>query len=226
MVKKIFPFLYRLRLLFLTMFLIVFTSCIEIVETITINENLSGSIKYSVETSELASIFNNFSGFLEEGYEKDLEKVINKYVAVLDHEDGISNVNYIIDKRKGNYGFSFDFENSKKLNIALYNISGNKKGFFSPSYLKLSKKKLKKLNISPWVKKYLERENIEIPESSLTNMIDFKSVYKLPGKINSTSNSRAKIKENKQSAVTNYSLTDIIENKVNSGIRIRFKTNR
>ena len=136
--------------------------------------------------------------------------------------DGISNVNYNISKKTGDYGFSFDFENSKKLNQALYHISGNKKGFFSPSYLKVSKKKIKKLNISPWVKKYLEREKIEIPESSITNMINYRTEYYLPDKIKSVSNRKAKINGRSNGASMSYLLTDVINNKVNTGIRIRY----
>lgn len=200
------------------------SSCIEIIETITINNDLSGKMIFSIESNELAALLSNFSGSMDQSYEKEIERAIIKYVGVLENEDGISSVDYIIDKGRGNFGFSFEFENTEKLNIALYNISGNRKGFFSPSYLKVGKRKLKKLNIAPWVKKYLKRENIEVPESSITDLITYKSVYKLPGKIKSVSGEKAKIKSNKQSVSSSFPLTAMIENQVNSGIKIRFKT--
>ena len=222
MAKIIIVSRYRLSLILGFIILLFFTSCIELVETITINKDLSGKIEYKIETNELTTLLNNFSGLMDASYENDLEVAISKYVLILEQEDGISNVNYKISKRTGDYGFSFDFENSKKLNCALYHISGNKKGFFSPSYLKVSKKKIKKLNISPWLKKYLEREKIEIPESSITNMVNYRTEYYLPNKIKRISNRKAKINSTSNSASMSYLLTDVINNDVNTGIRIRY----
>lgn len=206
-------------LIFSTIFL---SSCIEIIEEININDDKSGSISYRLETNELAALLNNISGFMDISFENQLKTEATKFAAKIKKMEGIQNVVLETDEGLGGYKFSFDFSSAKKLNKALYEATGNKKTIFSPSYIKISKHKIKKLNFAPWVKKYFEKEDINIPDKNILNMITYKSLIHLPNEITWKNKIRAKILNNQKTVSQSFSIENVFENKVDVGIKIKY----
>ena len=115
-----------------------------------------------------------------------------------------------------------DFSNSKDFNSALYEIFGYKKNLFTPGYIKVSKHNFKRINFAPWVKKYFEKKNIQIPDEEVLDMITYKTIINLPDEVKSVKNKTAKLSNNRKTVAQLYKAIDIINNKVNVRSRIKF----
>ena len=211
--RRLFPIL-----LILSLFL---TSCIEIVEEITINKNKSGSLSIRVESDNAGTIMNIVNNFMGNSYEGQIKAELNRIAKKLQGEKGIQNVKVDFNERDVQYGISCDFSNSNDLNLALYKAFGYKKSIFSPGYLKVHKHKLKKLNIAPFVKMYLDKEDITIPDTYITDLINYECIYHLPNKIKGTSNKNAVINSTTQTVSIEFPIKEVLNNKVNTGIKIR-----
>ncbi|MCD4729141.1 MAG: hypothetical protein K8R74_00970 [Bacteroidales bacterium] len=198
------------------------TSCIEIREEIHINKDKSGSLSYKLESSQLGVLFKKLSGLIDITIEDQLKEKTEELAFLLKQKDGISHVEFNIDNKTMDYELKCDFSDTKKLNEALYDVFGYKKTFFSPSYLKVSTHAVKKINFSPMLKKYLEDEGIEIPSEYLSEVIFFKSTIHLPKKVKNAKGSQMKIINEKNMVNQKFRLSDVIENKVNVGIKLRY----
>ena len=192
------------------------------VEEIKINDDKSGSISYKLETNEFATLLNRITGFLDVSFESQFKTEAAELASRLKDMEGIENVVFETDDRSGYYGLSFDFSNTKELNNALYEISGNKKNIFSPGYIKISKHKFKKLNFAPWVKKYFEKENIKIPESEILDLFTYKSIIHFPNEIIRINKKTASVSDNRKTIIQAYSIEDIFENKIDAGIKAKY----
>ena len=129
---------------------------------------------------------------------------------------------YNLSGSAGSYYLQFDFSDYKSFNKALYAISGNKKSFFTPGYFKISHSKFKKLNFSPYIKKYLEQEQLEFPSPMITELIYFKSVVHTPDDIRRIHPVSTASKVDERKSVQRFKISSIIENEVNTGIKIRY----
>jgi len=198
------------------------TSCIEIIEEITLNKDQSGSISYSLETNELGYLLNNFTNLFDVSIENHLKDKFEELASGLKNKQGINNVDLSIDKRSGSYGLMCDFSNSKDFNSALYEIFGYKKNLFTPGYIKVSKHKFKRINFAPWVKKYFEKEDIQIPAEEVLEMITYKTIINLPDEVKSVKNKTTKLSNNRKTVTQSYKAIDIINNKANVRSRIKF----
>ena len=198
------------------------TSCIEIIEEITLNEDQSGSLSYRLETNELGSLLNNFTNLFDVSIENHLKGKIEELASSLKNKQGIKNVNFSIDKKSGSYGLMCDFSNSKDFNSALYEIFGYKKNLFTPGYIKVSKHKFKRINFAPWVKKYFENEDIQIPSEEILDMITFKTIINLHEEVKNMKNKTTRLSNSRKTVTQSYKAIDIINNKVNVKSRIKF----
>jgi hypothetical protein len=199
-----------------------FSSCIEIVEDISINKNKSGNISIKIETGNSGLLLNIVNNLFGNSYEDQIKAELTKIASKLKNEKGIENVDFNISDSEGGYGISCDFSNTADLNRALYKAFGYKKTFFSPGYIKAGSHKLKKKNISPYIEQYLENKNITIPDNYIVDMIDYKCIYHLPNEIKSVSNSKAVMSNEYRTASIEFPIDEVLENKVNTGIKIRF----
>ncbi len=206
-------------LLILSLFL---TSCIEIVEEITINKNRSGNLSIKVESDNAGSILNIVNNFMGNSYDDEIKAELNRIAKKLQGEKGIQNVKVNLNEKDVQYGISCDFSNSNDLNQALYKAFGYTKSIFSPGYIKVRKHKMKKLNIAPFLKKYLDKEDITIPDTYITDLIDYKCIYHLPDKIKGTSNKNAVINSATQTVSIKFPIQEVLGNEANTGIKIRY----
>lgn len=199
-----------------------FSSCLEIIEKISIHDNKSGTVSYSLQAQDGGSIFSSLTSLFSMSVENEVRREADKLIGELLKQPGISNVKYNLSGSSASYYLQFDFSDYKSFNNALYAISGNKKTFFSPGYLKVTNSRFKKLNFSPYIKKYLERENVEFPSPLITEMIYFKSVVQVPGAIRRVKPSGKTTKLDSQQATQRFKLSEIMENKVDTGLKIRY----
>lgn len=214
-----FPFMKKL--IPIVVILIAFSGCIEIHEEIHIHKDKSGSISYKLESSQLGFIFNKLSNIIDIKFEDQLKEKAQELAGLLKNKDGISNVEFNMDHRTMDYELRCNFSDTKKLNAAIYEAFGYKKTFFSPSYLKASNHSFKKINFSPLLKKYLEDEGIEIPAEYISDVIFFRSSIYIPEEVKKANGKEVNIISEKNMVYQKFRLTDVIENKVDVGIKIK-----
>lgn len=211
--KKLFP---------IVVILLTFSSCIEIIEEIHINDNKSGSLSYRLESSQIGFLMNNLSKVFNATIEEQLQEKVKEIAILLKQQEGIYNVDITIDPNSMDYELYCEFADSKKLNTALYKVFGYKKTILTPSYIKVTNHKVKKINFSPMLKDYLEDEEIKIPSEYLSGLIYFKSSVYLPKKVKNAKGSQVEIIDDKNLVNQTFKLMDVIENKVNVGIKIKY----
>jgi hypothetical protein len=125
------------------------SSCIELVEEITINPDLSGNYHLYLQHNTFEFLFNAVPEDLDiSGLERGLQR--------LQQEEGISKLTSDIRPNKGKFSIQFDFSNAKDLNKAFYASLGAKKRFYNKSFLKVNKRKIKRPNITHYLIKYAE----------------------------------------------------------------------
>jgi len=204
--------------------LIVFSlsGCLEISETIKVNKDRSGKITYKLKSSNTGNFLSKISGLFDISIEDQVVTEAEKFIRQLRNQEGISNIQQDFDKYRGSYSVSFDFVNSKYFNEALYNMAGSKKNIFTPGYIKVKNSRFKKINFSPWIKRYLEKEKIELPASPLTELITFTSIVELPNKIIKVKPKDVIIGKNQKEVKQEFQLIKITSGEANTGIRIRF----
>ena len=215
--------MHRFKLLFFLTLAISLSSCLEISETIKVNKDQSGSIKYELKSSNTGNFLSLISGLFEVSIEDQIVGEAEKFIGQLKKQEGISNIQHDFDKNRGSYFISFDFVNSKYFNEALYKLAGSKKNIFTPGYIKVKKSQFKRINFSPWIKRYLEKENIALPSSPLTDIITFTSVVELPNTVLSVKAKEAIVSKDQRIVKQEFPLTEITSGKAKTGIRIKFR---
>jgi hypothetical protein len=203
--------------------LVASTSCLEITETITVNKNKSGKMKYELNSGQAGGLFNIISGFLDISIEDKVIIEAEKLIVELRKQPGISNIRHEFNKRSGSYFLSFEFENSNSFNEALYRMAGSKKNIFTPGYVNISNSRFKKINFSPWLKRYLEKENIEIPYTLLSEDIKFTSYTKFPDEIKRIKPTDTPIDKKNKTTIQTFKLSKLTTGKANTSLKVKFK---
>ncbi len=215
--------MHRFRVLIYLTLALSLSSCLEISETIKINKDQSGSVKYELKSTNTGNFLSKISGLFDISIEDQVISEAEKFVIQLRKQDGISNIQQNFDKHRGYYSVSFDFVNSKYVNEAVYNLAGSKKNIFTPGYIKVNKSQFKKINFSPWIKRYLEKEKIELPASPLTEAITFTSIVELPNTIVKVKPKNVIISKDQKVVTQEFPLLEITSGKAKTGIRIKFR---
>lgn len=68
----------------------------------------------------------------------------------------------------------------------------------------------------------MDSEGIEIPTSSFSNLVTQRSVVSLSQKIKKVSGESVQLSGDKKSATQRFDIQDIIENKVNVGLKLKY----
>lgn len=158
-----------LKLIGLLIIAFSFSSCIELVEEIKINADLSGKYHLYLKHKGLGFLFNSFSQDLDL---RELEKGLN----TLKQQKGISNLARDINPRKGKFSIQFDFADANSLTHAFYASLGAKKQFYHKSFLKVNKNRIKRPNLTPYLIKYIESTGLlkQIPSEQLFGYIQYR----------------------------------------------------
>jgi len=199
-------------------------ACVEIVEEVRLNDDQSGSISLSVSlggnNNPLLALMGQYTDtpFLDQVNEN-----IVQFTQILQSQEGISKVHFFDNKRKGSMELSFDFNNDKNLNKALYALAGYQKKFFQPDIYKIKKQKFVKKNTTDWIVKLIEQERENIPDEILFDLIKIKSVYHIPEKALKIKTSQNVVSSNNDQTFTSSTfLSELIDNKINTRIKIRY----
>lgn len=129
-----FPFTHTFSFLFMTKFLLrtllvaasalLFTSCLTVTETYTFKKNGSGTMEYTLDMSEMASLLAMAGQ--EDGGDATSEISMERIGKELEGISGISGVSYKDDKDTYVFKLSFKFNSLKALNEALAYVISNK----------------------------------------------------------------------------------------------------
>lgn len=215
-------FILNIRPFLFVSIVLILSGCIEIVEDITIHNDKSGTFQYRIETSQGGSFLQNLTRLIDVSVEDQFRFEAEKFISELETQPGISNIHYNLNGRSGSYFLQFDFSDYKSFNNTLYAINGSKKTIFTPGYIKIGKSRFKKINLSPWLKMYIEKEHIEFPSPLLGDMITYKAIVHVPDEINRIKPGDTFIDRSQRKTIQQFRFKDILEGKVNTGIKIRY----
>jgi len=208
---------HKFLLYFLLFF--IFSSCIEIEEKVSIHQDLSGQISYTIKTSKLGSFI---SGVIDKRIEAQIKIEADKLIEKLKMQPGIENVQYELNPRNHIYYVQFDFDRAESFNKALYAMGDSKKTFFTPGYLHINRCRVKKINFSKYVSFYLKKEGIEIPNDFITQMLTFKSIIEVPEEIKKTKGLGTVISTDRKSVTQKFLVNEIIQQKINTRLKVRY----
>jgi len=211
--------LHVLLVIFLTIF---FTGCIEIVEKITIHKNQSGNIMYSLEPGKFSAFIagmNDFPNSNPLGSWEDQTVVIADKLRKI---EGIDSIEYKFNTETNEYYLKFSFVNVSVLNDAVYGFLDYDQNIFSPDFLKLNRHRLYRKNFVPLLHKYIMTLNFDTSIIDIADLVNFKTVVRMPDRTKSAKGDNCRISEDGVSVIQTHKLSGIIENSVNLGIRIRY----
>ena len=209
----------RFFLLFSTIIIaITFSSCIDLVEEVTINKNLSGHYELRLEAEGLAGMMN-MGGQVSMPDMRKLDQKLN----MLKHQKGIHNVQKKIKLENMKFFISFDFDNEKSLNNAIYTLAEVKPSIFIKKFLKVRKNKVVRPNLNPYLQKFIEEEDLmaQLPSSDLLNYVNYKLIVNTPTELRRAKGKKAIIQSNKKTVISSHSFKDIMLNDENLSLKVR-----
>jgi len=209
-----------LRFLILFTVAFSFTSCIDLVEEISINHDLSGHYELRLETGGLGSMMGQMGNQISIPQLNELESRLR----VLRAQAGISNVQKHIKIKELRFHISFDFENEKALNNAIYQLAGIEPNIFLKKFLKVKKHKLVRPNLNPYIQRIIEDRDLlnQLPSTDLLSYVDYKFILNSPYDIKSVSNSKAIIQSDKKTMISSYSLKELVLDKKNIYLKVKY----
>lgn len=214
----------RIRLLIIILVsAFVMQGCIEITEEVNVNEDASGSISLSVNAGGGSPLLALLGHYADVNLAGELKDNARQVMWILKSQEGISNVKLSQGKRKGSIELSFDFKDDKSLNNALYAAAGSRKTFWQPAIYKINDHRFVRKNTTRWMMKLLKQEEDKIPDESLFDLVEVRSVYHMPaeaGKVKSSD--EVKASADMRTFSTSHFLSDLVDDKINTRIKIRY----
>lgn len=195
-----------------------FSSCIDLIEEVTVNNDLSGHYEMRLETGGL-------SGLMDLGGQQDIPQIreLNEKISLLRSQPGISNVDKSFRSGQLQFNISFDFEDEASLNNAIYQLAGIESSMFVKKFLKIKKNKVVRPNLNPYLKKFIDDQELleQLPSTDLLQYVNYKFIVKTPKKVKSLSGDKAMLQSNKQTVISSYSFKELILDKKNVYLKIR-----
>ena len=217
--KLIKEFRARFILLFSITALLLLQSCVEIVEEITVNNDRSGKVALSVKIGKGNGLFGLISQFADLSFMDEIEDEAGKTVSVLKQQKGISNVVFEGGRKMQ---LSFDFDNHKNLNKALYAVSGNEKTMFNPAIYKLRRNSFVKNNMTTWGKLMLEANKDKMPDEVVFDLVQITTIVHLPEPVKRTSGEGIAVSKDRRTATTSHFVSEILEENISTKMKVKF----
>jgi hypothetical protein len=195
--------------------------CIEIIEEITVHPDGSGSINMSVDIGALGSAANGNSGQFDMSMLDRIKKIPADAPGKLEQIKGISNIKAVSDDKKGLYSVAFDFADSRVLNKAIYKMAGFKKTPVSPSFIKITKHKLVKKDLSPFLRKAMKDQQKKSYNEFFFSFISYTTTCHFPADVKKASNIKSE-RPNARSVSTKFTLDEMLKGGSNFGNVIRY----
>lgn len=212
-----------MRKLFFTLSILILslslTSCIDLVEEVSVNEDLSGTYEMRLEASGFGGLMGQMGGNIDIPQISELDQRL----AYLRNQPGISNVSKNIMAKDLKFNVRFDFEDEEALNNALYAMAQAEPNMFVKKILKVKKNKVIRPNLSPYLQRLLEEQNLsdQLPSEDILNYINYKFIVNTPKKVKRVSGDRAQIQSNKTTVISSYSFRELLIDQKNVYLKIR-----
>jgi len=196
-----------------------FTSCIDLIEEVTINKNLSGSYEMRLETEGFGGLMNQMGGNIDIPEMREMDAKLNQ----LSQQAGISNVRKNIRPKQMKFNISFDFENEAALNAAMYELAGIKPNIFVKKFLKVRNHKVVRPNLSPYLEKLIKQQDwqSQIPSEDMLNYVNYKFIVNTPKNVKRTIGGNATISSDRHSVITSYSFKELLLDKENVYLKVK-----
>lgn len=210
----------KIKIIFLLFILINITGCIEITEEITVNSDQSGKVSFSLNLGSLSSFAQLIGNYMEGTSLDQLKSLPEKGAELLKDIAGITEI-----KPKNSDGLislSFQFNNSKTLNAALYKLFHKKKSMFDPGYLTIRKHKLIKKNYGTLLRLFVNKYATKLKDKSILKMIHYNTIFNFPDDIKKISNPLSKISDDKKSVKFSCTIDELISTPINIGNKIKY----
>lgn len=195
------------------------TSCIDLIEEVSINNDLSGKYEMRLETAGFGGMMSQMGGV------PDIPQIdeLDEKLKMLRAQPGISNIKKDLNAKQLKFNISFDFEDEKSLNNALYALAEIKPNLFLKKFLKIKKHKVVRPNLSPYLKRLIEEQNLseQIPSEDMLNYVNYKFIVNTPKEIKRASGERARIQSNNTMVISSYSFRELLINKENVYLKIK-----
>ena len=212
--KKLFVFF--LPVIFL------FSSCIEIVEEITINPDQSGTVSFYTDFGALGGMAVNLGEkYIQSSLLNQIKSFPETTAGLLKGVKGLSNIKPVTNK-KGLYSISFDFKNYRQLNDAIYKLFDIKKHFYEPGYIKVSKRKIMKKNYAPILRLYVKKYQDQLKDKSMLKLLSYKSIIHFPKEVKRFSNKKSTLSASKKTLEFKCTLEELLSAGTNIGNKVKY----
>ncbi len=198
------------------------TSCIEIIEEMWVKKDRSGKVSLRVESGAVGFLFTTLGDYIQPKMLTEITSAPATYAKKLKEVKGVSKVHTVNDLKNGQLGLSFEFANPSALNHAWYSFLGLDKKFYHPRLYKISRHKLKKKNIHPYLQRYLLENKEQISSPEILKLIRFVTIYHLPGTIKKSKNQEnTKLKQD-TIVIQSHSVESLMKDKTDLSQVIHF----
>lgn len=202
--------------------LLLFSSCVEIVEEITINADKSGSVTFKLDMGSIGGFAMNMGdSYMQGTLLEQVKKLPETVASTLKDIKGLSNIKSVTNSG-GLYSVSFDFKNEKDLNNALYKLLDVKKPFWAPNYIRIKKHKVIKKNYAPVLRLFVKKYKDQLKDASILKLVDYKAEFNLPSAVKKFSNKTSTLSGDKTNLEFKCTLEDLLTTKVDIGNRIKY----
>jgi hypothetical protein len=211
----------KIHIFLLFALLFILQSCIEISDEITINADGSGSIRVTIDVGEIGGSMNNQNSQFDISFLEKIRQIPAEASQILGQIEEIKNIQSTNDDKNGIYSVAFDFTNSRVLNQAIYSMAGKKKSVFMPSFIKISKHKLTKKDLSPYIRNMLKEQQKKSYNEMLFAFISYTSTCHLPSDVKHASNIKSQ-QPDTRTVITKFTLDEMLKGGFDFGNVIRY----
>lgn len=215
-------FIKKIKILFFFFLAVQMSSCIEIVEEITVNKDKSGTIGFSLNLGSLGGLALGMGEkYIDANTISKLKEFPGEGASLLKGMNGIANI-IPISNKNGLFSLSFDFDNSKSLNKALYKLFNKKKSKIDPGYISIKKHKVIKKNLGPVIRLFAKKYEEKLKDKTVLKLINYKSIYHFPSPVKKKSNSLSKEEADKKTVEFSCTVEELLNSPVDIGNRIKY----
>lgn len=215
-------FMKKSRILFFLLPLILLTSCIDLIEEIWVGDDGKGKVSFRLESESLGSLLGLASSYVNVDLLQEISKSPKDKAKVLKQVKGIHSIKTNGDFNKGALMLNFNFENGRALNKAYYAIFGLEKKWYYPAIIKVNKHRLKKKDLSKYLKKYINKNASDVKDNKVWDYLNYKQIYHFPQPVKTLKNDTQVKLIHKKTVIQSYSAKDLIQKELNLGNNIRY----
>ncbi|MET2985937.1 hypothetical protein [Aureibaculum conchae] len=209
----------KIKSIFVFALLLICSSCFEIIEEVSLNDDGSGKVtltlnlsrsKTKINSMMLLDSVNNY----KVPSEQEIRKHFSEMVKTVKNTEGISNVTNSIDMEEFIFTLSCNFNDVDALNTVVSNFSSKEEAKRIKNHKHFDYNKVNQLFTRSYhydLAKEIKKTKMEDREVFKTASIT--TIYRFPHPIASTKNNVAKISKSKKAIMLKISAQDIINQK-------------